>query len=185
MRLLERVDEAVVVETFLRGELASERFSAELRDSLDAVGASESLITRADLSDSAENVLRRTVLDAYRRSCYGDVFGGLAWFRAALDPTEVFAVRYIAWDYWLELTSGTRSPSDGAARLRAEGNVDWYGDIPGPLPLIVVRADAAAHLVVLEGHVRLTAFALYPERLPAELEVLLGEGESVRRWSLY
>ena len=32
---------------------------------------------------------------------------------------------------------------------------------------------------------RLTAYALYPERLPRELEILLGEGESLRDWDMY
>jgi hypothetical protein len=39
--------------------------------------------------------------------------------------------------------------------------------------------------VAIEGHVRLTALALRPESIPSPLEILLGEGEAVRRWSCY
>ena len=34
--------------------------------------------------------------------------------------------------------------------------------------------------VLLEGHVRMTAYALYPEYLPSELEVYLGTSRSNR-----
>jgi hypothetical protein len=39
--------------------------------------------------------------------------------------------------------------------------------------------------MVVEGHSRLEAYARQPERLPPQLEVLLGEGERIRAWSLY
>jgi hypothetical protein len=39
--------------------------------------------------------------------------------------------------------------------------------------------------VLLEGHVRLTAYALYPEYLPDELEVYLGISPEMSRWALF
>src|SRR5919197_1068780 len=39
--------------------------------------------------------------------------------------------------------------------------------------------------VVLEGHVRLTSYALWPEYLPEELEILLGVSESAPSWGCY
>jgi hypothetical protein len=36
---------------------------------------------------------------------------------------------------------------------------------------------------VLEGHVRLTAYALFPEVLPDELPVFVGTSDDVHRWS--
>ena len=41
-------------------------------------------------------------------------------------------------------------------------------------PLILVTTGPSGGLVVLEGHVRLTAYMLCPDRLPPELEVLVG-----------
>jgi hypothetical protein len=38
---------------------------------------------------------------------------------------------------------------------------------------------------VLEGHARLTAYALRPEALPAELEVLLGRSPGIAEWALW
>jgi hypothetical protein len=180
VRLLERVDEAVVVASFLRAELSSERFGAELRA---AVG-DERLVTQADIHDSDANERRRRALAAYRGEYLGDLFDRVsAWWRAELAPAEVLEIRYIAWDYWLEITGGTRLPRDGAARWLADGSSDRYR--PGAEPLIVIRAGPADHLCVVEGHVRLTALAMRPESIPQRLGVHLGEGVAVRGWTSY
>ena len=117
------------------------------------------------------------------------------WSRAALSPDEVASILYIDWDWWLELSGGTRRPADAVARIRsgdAEGPPEWHEPIATrlrsgpPLPkLIVVRTGPGARIVALEGHVRLTAFALYPDELPDELEVFLGESPAMDRWSEY
>jgi hypothetical protein len=40
-------------------------------------------------------------------------------------------------------------------------------------------------MVLLEGHVRLTSYALWPEYLPDELEILLGLSENAASWGCY
>lgn len=183
MRLLERVDESVVVQAFLRAELDSTRFAAALRGALRRAGATDALVLDPRLDDSAENVLRRRVLHDYRGAYFGRNLDDLAWYRVACGPDEILGIRTIAWDFWLEVTGGTRLPADAAAHFRAEGGDDRF--VPGGEPLIVVRADPAAHVMVVEGHGRLVAMAMHPEELPPQVELLLGEGESIRRWSLY
>jgi hypothetical protein len=52
--------------------------------------------------------------------------------------------------------------------------------------LIVVRERSRPDfLVLVEGHVRLTAFFLYPEMLPEEMELYLGTAIGLDRWGLY
>ena len=180
MRLLERVDEAVVVASFLRAELASDRFGGKVR----AAVPDERLITKADVRDVGANGRRRHALDSYRGEYLGDLFARVStWWRAELAPSEVLAIRYIAWDYWLEITKGTRLPRDGAERWLADGSDDRYR--PGAEPMIVIRAGPADRLCVVEGHVRLTALAMHPESIPRRLGVFLGEGEAVRGWPSY
>lgn len=180
MQLVERVDEAVVVASFLRAELASERFGPDVRA---AVG-DERLVTQPDTKDFDENERRRRALAAYRGEYLSDLFDRVsAWWRAELAASEVLAIRYIAWDYWLEITGGTRLPTDGAARWLAEGSEDRYRH--GGEPMIVIRAGPADYLCVVEGHVRLTALAMHPESIPPRLSVLLGVGEAVRGWTSY
>lgn len=183
MRLLERVDEPVVVHAFLRAELDSTRFAAALREALARAGAADALVLDARLDDAAENALRRRVLHDYRGAYLGRSLDDLAWYRAACTPDEILAIRTIAWDFWLDVTGGTRLPADAAAHFRAEGGDERF--VPGGQPLIVVRAGPGAHVMVVEGHGRLVAMAMHPEELPAQLELLLGEGETIRRWNLY
>jgi hypothetical protein len=183
LRLGERVDLAVVVASFLRAELASDRFGGELRAALARAGADETLVTEADLDDPDANERRRAVLGDYRGNYLGQALDDLTWRRVELEAPEVLEIRFIAWDYWLEITGGSRLPADAAARLRVEGERPEPRSVSEPL--IVVRAGAGERLVVVEGHVRLTALAMSPETIPAHVEILLGEGESVRGWGNY
>ena len=183
MRRLGSVSEADVIEEFLRGEIASPRFRDALLESLAHHDADENLIRQAQLDDEQENALRARVLARYRGDYLGPCLHELAWVRAELEPDEVLAIRYIDWDYWLEITNGSRMPADGAAYLRRRGEGSRY--VEGCPPLIVVRADPSSHLVVLEGHVRLTALAMNPDAIPRPLAVIVGEGEAVRPWDCY
>jgi hypothetical protein len=48
--------------------------------------------------------------------------------------------------------------------------------------LIAVTTPTHEKLVLVEGHVRLTAYALFPERVPDELEILLGISDEMPKW---
>jgi hypothetical protein len=114
-----------------------------------------------------------------------------------ITPTELAVVRYIDYDYWVELSGGTRLPADAAARIRA--GVTLFGvSNDGALsmaravangarfpPLILVTTGSPGDLVVLEGHARLTAFMLCPDRLPPELEVLVGSSPRMADWDCW
>jgi hypothetical protein len=143
---------------------------------------------------------REDVLEGRRGWRVGGLFDGfpdkLDWYRVALEPAEVVAIRYIDWDWWLTLSGGTRSAADAAARIRegAVPGVDAASHRPlaerlqsddPPPELIAVTTGAGAPLVLVEGHWRLTAYALYPEFLPSRLEILLGISPDVNGWSEY
>jgi hypothetical protein len=117
----------------------------------------------------------------------------VSWSRAALGPAEVLEILYIDWDWWLRVSGGSRRPRDAARRIRA-------GEVAGvsaeehepiaaalrthvtPTELIAVTTPAKSRLVLVEGHVRLTAYALFPEYLPEELEIVLGVSAEMARW---
>jgi hypothetical protein len=173
MRLIRPAREPGVIATYLRTELDSERFGGSVWNALVTAGVSEDFVRKPDLGDDAANDLRRDLLVAYRGDYFGHWLFELDWSRVALSRAELLEVRLIGWSWWLDVTGGTRMPADGAAWVREHGDVAAHVGIldaleAGRLPeLIVVRADADAPLVVLEGHVRLTAFALFPERVPS------------------
>ena len=167
MERLRGSDEAEVAETFRRGELGG-RF-------------------------------REEVLAGTRGWRVGGLFHGLPddieWQRAALEPEEVLDMRYIDWDWWLWVSEATRSPRVAAERIRAglaEG-VDAESlralaarlSSPDRPPELIAVAEPEGDLVLVEGHVRLTAYALFPEYLPERLEILLGISERAAEWSCF
>jgi hypothetical protein len=168
VQFLRRSDEAEAAETFRRAELESPRFREEL-------------------------------LAGRRGWRVGGLFDGLPddldWHCVGLSPDEVLAIRYIGWDWWLRVSDGSRSPREAARRIRAglvEG-VDAESLRPiaarlrsdEPPPELIAVATLDGPLVLVEGHVRLTSYALYPECLPPLLEILLGLSERADEWSEY
>ena len=201
MRVLGPATEDDMVLAFLRAEIESSRFAGGLLAALAGLGLDRTLVDRADLSGPEDNLRRRQVLEDYRgpqRGPGAGVFGGfpddVCWLWAALTPAELADVRYIHWDYWLEVSGGTPRPADAIARMRRE----W--DVPGddireiadalergsmPHEIVVVGLPPGRGLVVLEGHVRLTGLLLRPELLPPEVRVLLGTSPRIVEWGCY
>jgi hypothetical protein len=201
MRIVRESSEAEVVAAFLRAELDSSRYRDTVLALLDEVGEDERLLRSPTITDASENKLRATLLDRYRgwlgrQGLFGGFPKRVDWLRVALTRDEVLAILYINWDWWLRVSGGSRRPLDAATRIRA-------GDVPGstveehepiaarlrspdpPPELIVVAPPDHARLVLLEGHFRLTAYALFPEWLPEPLEVFLGTSASISRWGLF
>ena len=200
MRRLRPGSEAEMVALFLRTELPAARFRDKLHALLDQAGLPERLITAPNLGDPAENQAREQLLTQHRE--YGTrtgLFDGfphdVRWEWMAITPAELATVRYVDYDYWVELSGGSRLAADAAPRIRA-GAAPFGVRSDGALvmaqafaggarfpPLILVTAGPSGALVVLEGHVRLTAYMLCPDRLPPELEVLVGSSPDMAAWA--
>jgi hypothetical protein len=199
MRIVRTATEAEVVAAFLRGELESSRWRDRLLALLREDGADASVVGNPRVDDADENAYRAALLDRHRGWLRRErLFDGLPeridWSRMALAPEEVLAISYIDWDWWLRLSGGTRRPLDAAARIRrneiagvtAEEHEPVAARLRSPEPpaeLIAVAPPDLARLVAVEGHVRLTAYALYPEYLPEELEIFVGTAADIDRWS--
>ena len=202
MRRLRPGNEAEMVALFLRTELSAARSRDDLRAHLEQARVSERVITDPDLDDDAENQARLRLLTRHRgygtRTELFDGFpGDVGWQWVAITSAELASARYIGYDYWVELSGGTRLPADAAPRIRAGVAPfgvpsDWAlgmaqavaGGARFP-PLILVTTGPGGDLVVLEGHARLTAFMLARGRLPPELEVLVGSSPAMTRWGLW
>ena len=198
MRLLGPASEEEMIAVFLRGELDSGRYGKKLRTLLARDRRAEDVLRRPDLGDVEANAYRRRLLEEHRAYERRDgLFGGfpqqVEWFRAALEPDEVLDILYIDWDWWLELSGGTRRPRDAARRILEDEGADATAaeheplaaalqTTPPPPELIAVTTTARTPLVLVEGHARLTAYALFPDYLPAKLEILLGVSDEMPRW---
>jgi hypothetical protein len=196
MRLLTSISEDEMIAVFLRAELDSGRYGEKLRSFLARDRYEREVLRRPDLDDADENAYRRQLLDehrAYERR-EGLFFGfpsEVEWSRAALTRDEVLDILFIDWDWWLRVTGGSPRPRDAARRIRA-------GEVPGVSAeehqhlvqaaqpeLIAVTTPAFSPVVLVEGHVRLTAYALFPDALPSELEILLGVSGEMTGWCLF
>lgn len=204
MRRLRPSSEAEMVALFLRTELRSHRWQDDLRALLKRAGLPEHVITTPDLGGDIENQARLRLLTEHRG--YGirtEIFEGfpddVRWQWMAITPAELARVRYIEYDYWAELSGGTRLAVDAARRIRA--GVTPFG-VPNdrvlamaqavaggarfpPLILVTAGLGRRGDLVMLEGHVRLTAFMLARDRLPPELEILVGSSPTMARWDCW
>jgi hypothetical protein len=108
----------------------------------------------------------------------------VCWERAALRADEVLAILYIDWDWWVRVSNGTRLATVAAeVQGRDDGDRAIAAAIATNPELIVVTDPTRSRLVLLEGHVRLTAYAAFPEYLPAELELYLGTSPTIADWS--
>jgi hypothetical protein len=202
MREIERLTEHDMVAAFVRAELHSVRFGGEVRAAMRRHRVPRRVVEQPDTADAAQNAQRLAVLRDYRRygldrSLFdGFPYGDVEWSRAALRPDEVLAIRYIEYDYWVELSGGTKLPIDAARRIGA-GEVDPvhtgnFLRVAEALDrgvifheMIAVTAGPGRPLVALEGHLRLTVYALRPERIPDPLTVILGTSPNVPRWGCY
>ena len=199
MEILRRVAEDEVIAVFLRAELDSSRFGANLRTLLADDGRDADVVRRPNLADVHENAYRRRLLDAHRayerrEGLFFRFPRGVDWSRAALTRDEVLEILFINWDWWVELSGGSRRPRDAATRIRrgeiagvtAEAHEPIAAALRSgatPPELIAATTPAHAPLVLVEGHIRLTAYALFPEHVPTRLEILLGVSDEMDRWS--
>jgi hypothetical protein len=198
MRHLGPIAEAELVAHFLKTEIESVRFRAEILALVRRARRGRRLIDEPNLGSEAENALRRQLLGEFRG--YGRQEGifrfvpkETAWHRYALNREEVARVRYLNDDYWIELSGGTRSPVDAARRIRA--GIEVFGQSTqwalglareveqGTLfpELILVGTDEGGPLTVLEGHARLTAYCLALEHIPEPLTAIVGFGPGMDR----
>ena len=191
MQHLHPIPEEEMVVTFLRAELASPRFEQAILAILKRDGRDRTIIDHPALTDPDDSRYRARVLAEHRG--YGrdeDVFESVPpdvrWYRARATKADLAHVRYIEYDYWTELSGGSRLAVDAAERIRQGieafrvGNgAYWYlaealkGGVTFP-ELILVGADERGPHVLLEGHVRLTAYFLAPECIPPLLPVIVG-----------
>ncbi|MFI8462049.1 hypothetical protein [Kitasatospora sp. NPDC085464] len=197
VRALGMSSEDEMVACFLRGELSSLRFGQNLRSHLAVLGQADQLLTHPDLSDAGANSARRALLAVTRgygenRDLFDNFPAQVTWTRALLSADEAASVRYLDYSYWVELSGGSRRPTDAAARIKAglrtfnvsnEPLVDaaqalLRGERFPPLILVGERQD---NLVCLEGNLRLTAYALIG--FQTEIECLIGIAPTMGRWA--
>ena len=197
MELLLPVTLDEVVAVWLGAEMHSNRFGAIVCSMLRRDGLPAALVTDPDLTDEQANSARLGLLREYRGfdqtdTTFETYIGGLpvrdlAWWRVRINAADVAGLHYINWDYWVEVTGGTRLATTlASAKLAEPAEADpidatlrdaFVAGTPVP-EIILVDSGPDTRLVILEGHVRATAMAMAGDNLN-ECTALLGRSEVV------
>jgi len=105
-----------------------------------------------------------------------------------LSRGELAGIKYINYSYWVELSGGSRLVGDGAERVASGSQAfgvpnQGFWDVAErivrgevlPEPILFA---VGVELVILEGHVRLTAYVLAGEVCPQEITAIVGFEET-------
>jgi len=197
MKLLSPVSLDEVVAVWLGAEIDSGRFGATVRTLLKHAGRPAALLTTPDLTDERANAARLNLLRECRGFDQPDTsivtylegvpVRELTWWRVRIDATDVARLHYINWDFWVEVTGGTRLATMYAAAKLAETNGPGAlhaalrdAFVAGALvpEIILVDSGPDTRLVILEGHVGATAMATAGDDLKPRT-ALLGRSKVV------
>jgi hypothetical protein len=198
MRLIEEISEDEMVAVFLKTEIASARFGKDILLLLERDGVGRNILDTPDIHDQKQNAYRAGLLGEYRgyrqkRDLFSDFPENAPWYRAALAKEELAKVRYIDYSYWNEISNDTRLPVEAAKTVRTgreiygvsnEGFLKMAQAVRegAQFPELILIGTSPDDLIVLEGHVRLTAYFLAPECLPDELTVIVGFAPEFASW---
>ena len=186
-----------MIATYLRAEVDSPRFGRYITEKLERDSRPRGVVSQPDLDSAGDNAYRRRIFGEYRGygrdvSLFYAFPADVQWQRVLLSREELQAVKYLRIDYWDQLSGGSRLVADGARGVRqgnevlGQSNANFWSAADGlatgavfPEPILVQTTDG---LVVLEGHLRLTASLLRPENCPEQLAVLVGVSEGFDAW---
>lgn len=177
MKLIRKATEDEMLLSFMQGELKSERFSGELRAAVAKCGQTEEIVTNGDLDSADECMIRKTIMSEFRGYSDSEIFTdyprNAAWYYVCFEIHDIEKIRYISYSYWDELSNGTSSPLAAAETIRKGirifdvpndnfWNASAYLQAGNSFDPVILIAKNDTY-TVLEGHVRMTAYAMNPE----------------------
>ncbi len=198
---MKRISENEMVATFLRGELDSTRFGENITKILDELHVDKSIITSPNLKNKKENDLRKKILTHHRgystkEMLFSQFPDTVNWYKTTIPKKLLFDLRYIEYSYWTEITGGSRKVKDAIDTIKAgrlvfnQSNEPFYkaaeavrNGITFP-HLILVTKKGPESAIILEGHLRATAYVLAFDQAPDEVPVILGVAKTIDKSSL-
>lgn len=189
MKILGQSFEEEMILEYLRAEVFSKRFSDNIQETMKRLNLDEKIVISADLQSDEENGKRRELLGAVRgygrnQSMFERFPAVTDWKLCSFSQKDLEKIRYIDYSYWNELSGGTHRPVDAAETIRKgiciygqnnEGFIQAASYISngGTFPkMFFLTADFESYVIV-EGHLRMTAYAMAPEQFD-DIEVIVG-----------
>ena len=199
MNILRTSSEEEMISEFLKAEYRSERFSEQIKKAMKELSLDGSIISYADLNNANENIARKKLLGKFRgyglnSELFENFPNEIQWSLCNFVSGDLSNIRYINYSYWNELSKGTHSPLTAARTildgieiyaqsnegfLKAAEFIKSGGEFFRP---ILLTSDSE-HFVIVEGHLRMTAFALVPEHFN-NIECLVGKcsNDDLKKW---
>lgn len=189
--------EAEMIAEWLKAELWSQRFGKPIRKILRQLRLSQNLLNHPNLNNPGDNQKRKEILWLYRKEFLNDFPQNIRWEKISLSPEDLQKIKYINYDYWVNLSDDSRLPAAAIKNinqgvrifnqsnqpfLKAAKHLTNHGFFP---KLILIATQPSAQMVVLEGHLRLTAYLMEPSYMPLKLEALIGYSPAFKNWNLY
>jgi hypothetical protein len=203
MKIKNKSSENEMVSLFLSGEIKSERWKNKIIEITEKNNIDINIINSPNLNNKEENKSRKLILEKFRGYNKKELFNNfpkkIDWNWAILNKNDILKIKYITYDYWEELSNGTRYAKDSAKNIK--NNVEIYGVSNNGFlkiseyikngnkidPLIILAPlEKKDNMIVLEGHARLTAINLVMDHIK-ELKVLIGfvKEKILNKWDNY
>lgn len=191
MKILRASTENEMILEFLKSESTSERFSEKLEKAMVDLEFDEEIITKADLQSELQNVQRKKLLGVFRGYGEGrELFERFPtrfteWSLCSFSASDFEKIRYIDYSYWNELSAGTGKPLAAAETVRKGIRIfdvsndrflraAEYIKAGGTFPKLFFVTSDYESFVIVEGHLRMTAYALAPKYFD-KVEVIVGK----------
>ena len=199
MNVLRASSEEEMISEYLKAEYRSERFSEQIKKAMKKLLSDESIILSANLNDVNENTARKKLLGEFRgyglnRELFENFPDEIQWSLCNFVRDDLNSIRYIDYSYWNELSQGTHLPLTAAQTIlngieiydqSNEGFVKAAEFIKsgGKFPRPILLTSDSEHFVIVEGHLRITAFALVPECFN-NVECFVGKccADDLKKW---
>ncbi len=184
---------------WLKAELHSSRFREGSLKALDMLGYNSDLLTSPNYENSEENKQRERVLHLTRgwpdEWLFMDFPSDVVWYEVDLAQPDIDNLLYLNHSYWRELSNGTRRVKDAAESIKrgkvvfGESNQAFFDVAKGiengeTYPaIIVVAPDEMTTPVILEGHLRTTAYSLADHKPPV-IGAIMGINPKIKQWGM-
>jgi hypothetical protein len=204
MKKLKKSSENEMIALFLKEELFSKRFSKKLLKVINRLNVDTNIISNYDLNNNNENEIRKEILKAYRgygnnTEIFKDFPSNINWYWCELKIQDILNIKFIDYDYWTDLTNGTRYIKDSKENIL--NGKEIYGVSNKPFidganyikegnkfePLILLASiKNNDEIIVLEGHSRLASMSLVLDYID-KIDALVGfvNEEDLYKWNKY
>jgi len=179
MKILRKSSEEEMLLEFLKAEYGSERFSEEIKAAMTTLGLDEKIILSPDIDSASENRQRKQLMGEFRgyglnRELFENFPAVTSYDLCSFSGEDMEKIHYINYSYWNELSDNTRSPLTAAKNVlngklvfgeSTEGflRASEYLKRGGKFPVMFFITCDYERFVIVEGHLRMTAYALAPE----------------------